>query len=126
MFYSAVFDKQLCKEAAALLANQNADGDMPELVSVTPLDGDDVGVTNHNKGSFSFDKFIFNLDKKEVQVGKQTDTLGGPGSGSKVCDDLEERGEVERMTLQLGSISHRYPLLHHWSLPNKFYFSYCQ
>jgi hypothetical protein len=102
-FYSAVFEKQLLKEAAVLSANLNADDDMPELFSVTPLNEVNVTATSHNERSSSFEKYIFDLDETGTIVQKQVDVLRGESSGSNAhCGEVDE---VERMALQIGLIS---------------------
>ena len=59
MFYSAVYQEQLRKEAAALSAKQSTvDEDMPELVSVTLPETDDVAAISHTGGSYSFERYI--------------------------------------------------------------------
>jgi len=113
-----VYQEQLRKEAAEAAAStagrSNVDEDMPELVSVTPPETDSAADSRYTKGSSSFERYIFDPDERDVQLGN------APGSkyGGKNAWD-GEHDEVERMALQLGSISCKdWELIRATYLPN--------
>jgi len=99
-----MYQEQLCKEAAEAAAStasqRNVDEDMLELVSVTLPETDNAADSRYTKGSSNFERYIFDLDERDVQLGN---ALGSKYSGKNAWDG--EHDKVERMALQLGSIS---------------------
>jgi hypothetical protein len=92
----------LLKEAAALAGDLNTDDDMPELKSVTPPN---MTATNGHNSCTSFEKYIFDLDETGILLGKQVDASAAGSSNGSSKAHSEEVDEVERMALQIGSIS---------------------